>query len=164
MEFRGRRLGNSWWELSTDVKTKLHQSWGRALRLILAVTVVGIFGCASTTRVHVKSSQRTNDGNTLYMMVRDATGKPIVSESYQEVATKLFTDPPDESVMRVEPIFPGNTVSFVIEGSDSKDIFIYFFYTDPGDNWRLPLRKPLPAEVFIELGQYQIERVQVRKR
>jgi len=112
----------------------------------------------------VKSSQRTNEGNTLYMMVRDATGKPIVSESYQEVAAKLFTDPPDPSVIRTEPIFPGNTVSFTIEESDEKDLFLYFFYTDPGENWRLPLRKPLPSEVFIDLGQYQIERVQVRRR
>ena len=139
-------------------------TWCRIRQVALAAAAVCVLGCASTTRVHVKSSQRTNEGNTLYMMVRDATGKPIVSESYNEVAAKLFTDPPDPSVVHVEPIFPGNTVSFSIEDADEKDIFIYFFYTDPGENWRLPLRKPLPAEVFIDLGQYQIERVQIRRR
>ncbi len=123
-----------------------------------------LMGCASTTRIYVKSSQRTNEGNTLYMMVRDATGKPIISESYQEVAAKLFTDPPDPSVIRTEPIFPGNTISFTIEEPDDKELFLYFFYTEPGENWRLQLRKPLPSEVFIDLGQYQIERVQVLNR
>lgn len=131
---------------------------------IAALIATSAWGCASTTRIYVKSTDRTNEGNTLYMMVRDASGKAIVTEGYQEVAAKLFTDPPDPAIIRTEPIFPGNTVSFTVEGDDEKDLFIYFFYTNPGDNWRVPLRKPLPAEVFIDLGQYQIERVQIRKR
>jgi hypothetical protein len=131
---------------------------GMALALSVAT------GCASTTRIYVKSTDQTNDGNTLYMTVRSADGKAVGSEQYQQVAQKLFSDPPDPTIISNQPIFPGNTVSLTLDNPESRDIVIYFFFTQPGSNWRLPLRKPLPAEVFIDLGTNQIERVQIRKR
>lgn len=130
---------------------------------IAAALVVGAFGCASTTRVYVNSSGQTNDGNTLYMMVRNVD-KMTATERYQEVAAKLFMDPQDPSVAVTKPIFPGNAESFTVDEGDKKDIVIYFFFTQPGANWRVPLRKPLPSEVHIDLGRHQVERVQVRRR
>lgn len=121
-----------------------------------------LFGCASTSRVYVRSTSQTNDGNTLYMMVR-STDRATASENYQDVAAKLFAEPPDPSVVSSQPIFPGNAASVTLEES-KKDVVIYFFFTEFGPNWRLPLPKPLPAEVYIDLGQHQIERVQVRRR
>ena len=121
-------------------------------------------GCASSTRIYVKSTDRTNDGNTLYMMVRTLDGRNLSTESYQDAVGKLFTEAPDPSVVTTQPLFPGNTATLKIEDPDAKDVAVYFFFTQPGNNWRVPLRKPLPAEVYIDLGQHQIERVQVRKR
>lgn len=131
---------------------------------LIASASLLLIGCASTTNVYVRSTARTNDGNTLYAMVR-AADKVTAAESYQEVAAKLFADPPDPTVIASQPIFPGNTASFTITDADKRDVVIYFFFTDPVEgNWRVPLRKPLPAEVYIDLGARQLERVQVRRR
>lgn len=119
-------------------------------------------GCASTSRVYVRSTSQTNDGNTLYLMVR-TTDRATASENYQDAAAKLFAEPPDASVVSSQPIFPGNSASLTLEEA-KKDVVLYFFFTEPGANWRLPLPRPLPAEVYIDLGQHQIERVQVRRR
>ena len=120
--------------------------------------------CASTTHVYVKSTDQTNAGNTLYMMARTVDAKTVATERYPEVAAKLFAAPRDPSIVSSQPIFPGNTINMTLDGEDPKDVVLYFFFTNPGTNWRVPLRKPLPAEVYIDLGQNQVERVQVKKR
>jgi hypothetical protein len=132
----------------------------------IATTALGVAstGCATSTRVYVKSTAATNDGNTFYMMVRSVDGKTTtVNEQYQDVAAKLFADPPDPTVVVGQPIFPGNPVNLTLNESDAKQVIVYFFYTKPLTNWRVPLPRPLPAEVYVELGPNQIEHVQIRK-
>jgi len=144
---------------------KRERSMERWLPLACALTLAAVTGCASSTRIYVKSTDATNNGNTLYMMVRSVDGRAMGSESYQDSVAKLFADPPDASVVATQPIFPGNTATITLDdNSGGKDVAIYFFFTSPGPSWRVPLRKPLPAEVYIDLGQHQIERVQIRKR
>ena len=46
----------------------------------------------------------------------------------------------------------------------AKEVVIYFFFTDPGAGWQVPLRKPLPSEVDINLGKHQVENIRVRPR
>jgi hypothetical protein len=121
-------------------------------------------GCVSGTRIYVKTTEQTNDGKTLYALVRGVDAKTMNSERYQDVSSKVFADPPDASVLVSRPIFPGNPVTFTVNDGDAKELVIYFLFTNPGLNWRLPLRSPLPSEVYIDIGQNQIERVQMRKR
>ncbi|MEI7891955.1 MAG: hypothetical protein WCI05_02625 [Myxococcales bacterium] len=130
---------------------------------LAATLALGAVGCASTTRIYVNSTGQTNDGNTLYMMIR-TVDKMTATERYQEMVGKMFMDPADPSVAVTKPIFPGNIESINIDDGDKKDIVLYFFFTQPGSNWRVPLRKPLPAEIHIDLGRHQVERVQVRRR
>lgn len=129
-----------------------------------ALTLACAQGCASSTRIYVRSTEGTNDGSALYMMVRAANGSVLVTESYQQAATKLFHDPPDTTVLASQPIFPGNNSTLTLDGADGKDIVIYFFFTDPGQDWRVYLHKPLPSEVYIDLGQHQVDHVAIRKR
>jgi hypothetical protein len=131
---------------------------------VFAAFAVFATGCASSTRIYVRSTDTTNDGNTLYMMVRGVDGRGVATETYQEAAAKLFADPSDPAVVATQPIFPGNQATVTLEDPEAKDVAIYFFFTQPGQSWRVPLRKPLPAEIYIELGQHQIERIQIRKR
>lgn len=132
--------------------------------LMLVLSVWLCVGCASGTRIYVRSSERSNDGNTLYAMVRSVDAKTIGSnEIYHDVAAKLFADPVDASVIESRPIFPGNPVTFNVSEGDAKNLVLYFLFTQPGQNWRLPLRSPLPSEVYVDLGDSEIERVQMRK-
>lgn len=134
----------------------------KRLALVLALWLCA--GCATGTRIYVRSSERSNDGNTLYAMVRSVDAKTLRSnEIYHDVAAKLFADPVDASVMESRPIFPGNPVTFDVREGDAKNVVVYFLFTNPGQNWRLPLRSPLPSEVYVDLGDNEIERVQMRK-
>lgn len=121
-------------------------------------------GCANTTKIFVKATEQTNNGNTLYVLVRNVDAKTSSNDRYQEVVAKVFADPPDPTVLSSQPIFPGNTITIVVKEEEAKDLVIYFLFSSPGPNWRVPLRGPLPSEVYVELGQDQISRVQIRKR
>ncbi len=133
-------------------------------RLTLILSIWLCAGCAAGTRIYVRSSERSNDGNTLYAMVRSVDAKTIRSnEAYHEVASKLFSDPVDDSVLESRPIFPGNPMTFNVSEGEAKNLVVYFLFTSPGQNWRLPLRSPLPSEVYVDLGDNEIERVQMRK-
>ena len=122
-------------------------------------------GCATTTRITVHSSERTNDGASMYMMVRSWDGKPTMGERYQEVAAKAFVDPSDITVLANKPILPGEDKTTVtIDADTAKEIIIYFFFTDPGANWQVPVRRPMPAEIDIDLGRHEVNNVRTKPR
>jgi hypothetical protein len=110
--------------------------------------------------LHVRSKPQTNGGKTFYVMVREADSKSITL-SYDEASGKLFADPPDPAVVASQPLFPGTDATLSLDGGGGKkDLVVYFFFTDPSPKWRLPLRRPLPSQVSVELGASQIDRVQ----
>ncbi len=111
--------------------------------------------------LHVRTTPRTNGGNTLYVMVREADARSITL-GYDEAASKLFADPPDPAVVAKRPVFPGNDATLELAGEGKNDLVVYFFFTAPGPRWRLPLRRPLPPAVYVDLGALQIEQVQRR--
>lgn len=134
-------------------------SW---LALVGLLAALPLGGCARSSQVQLRSTGRTNGGNTLYVMVR-AVDRATAAENYQDVAARLFADPPDATVIHSQPVFPGNPVTLSLDASDKKDLVLYFFFTEPGPSWRLPLPRPLPREVVLDLGERQIERVQVQR-
>jgi hypothetical protein len=136
----------------------------RTLSFFALLGASSLAGCATTTRIYVESRKETNGGEPLYMVVRSSDGKSFVTERYQDAAAKLFTRGQDPDVIAQEPIFPGRPFTLTIEDADKKDLVVYFFFTKPGNNWRVPLRRPLPAEAAIDLGANDIQKVQVRKR
>jgi len=143
--------------------------WSRGVLLSLVAASLFAIGCVTNTRVYVKSTQQTNDGNTIYLMVRNMDSAGAATERYQDAAQRLFADPPDPSVISSQPIIPGNTVTVTVNDADAKGLVLYFFFsqppsTQPDLRWRVPLPKPLPAEVYVDLGRNAIEHVQIRKR
>jgi len=136
------------------------------LELATVVLAGGVFGCAqTTTHVFVEAPTTVNEGAPMHMMVR-AIPDALTQETYEEVAAKMFVQPQDASVVLTQPVFPGERTSLTLPDVEKNDVVIYFFFTtpEPKDGFRVPLRKPLPAEVFIELGEHKVERVQVRQR
>lgn len=139
----------------------------RALSLLIAGSALALAsaGCATTTRITVHSSDRTNDGATMYMMVRSWDGNPTFGERYQEVAAKAFVEPSNPTVLATKSILPGEEKTTVTINADTvKEIIIYFFFTDPGSNWQVPVRRPLPAEIDINLGRHDVNHVRTRPR
>lgn len=121
-------------------------------------------GCTNATKIYVQSTDRTNAGNVLHMMVRSVDAKTAATaEAYQEMALLLFAQSQDESVLSTQPIFPGRLAITTVEDKAAKSVVLYFFFTSPGDHWRVQLTNPLPAEVYVDLGQNQIERLQIKR-
>jgi hypothetical protein len=139
----------------------------RALSVLIAGPALALAsaGCATTTKITVHSTERTNDGASMYLMVRKWDGKPSANERYQEVASKAFMEPPDATVLATKPILPGEEKTTVnIDADNVKEMIIYFFFTDPGPGWQVPVRRPLPAEIDIDLGRHEVENVRTRPR
>lgn len=72
----------------------------------------------------------------------------------------------DINLLLTQPVFPGERFSLALPDVEKNDVVLYFFFThpDPKDRFRVPLQKPLPAEVFITLGEQAVDRVQMRRR
>lgn len=123
-------------------------------------------GCAQAkTSLYVEVPTVVNDGAPMHMMVRTVPDA-LQQETYEEAASLMFVKPQDESVILSQPVFPGEKISISLPEVEKNDVVLYFFFTrpDPKDRFRVPLQKPLPAEVFITLGEHSVDRVQLRRR
>lgn len=134
------------------------------LTLLLGALLALATGCATTLHVKVDSTPDTNHGRPIYMMVRTVDGQALVSEDYGEAAARVFAYPKDPSVQKVQVVLPGQSVDFSIPRSEEGALAIYFFFTHPGNKWRIPLQSPLPSDLIVDLGENNIKRVQVRRK
>ena len=132
-------------------------SWGGMALLLLG-------GCATSVRIEVQSSEKTNGGRPLYMMVRTVDSRALLSEDYASASALVFTHPPDKSVQKVQTVLPGKPVVLNLPRPEESELALYFFFTQPGDKWRVPLSQPLPSDVMVELGGSNVKRVMVRKK
>jgi len=135
----------------------------RAVCMTVLCALLGV-GCATSMRVQVQSSKDTNDGKPLYMLVRAVDSRALVSESYADASALVFTTKKDPTVKHVQAIMPGTEINVTIPTPESSDVALYFFYTQPGDQWRIPLTQPLPSDIVVELGSNQIERASIRRK
>ncbi len=144
------------------------KSASRALlqRIVLIVAAVFVAaGCAPTPHVVIKTTPDTNEGAPIHMMIRTADERTAVTDGYDEVADMAYKEERDPSVVSVEVLIPGaSTVRLPVELEEEADIILYFFFTTPGGRrWFVPIRAPIPEEIYVELGENTISRVQVRR-
>lgn len=133
-------------------------------RLSLLALVLCGSGCASAINVRIDSAVTTNNGRPFYFMARNVDAQQFLAEDYESAAERLFKYPADESIAESQTIFPGRQASISVPTQSGKDVILYFFFTRPGQKWKVPVHRPLPSEVVVELGRSQIKRVLIRKR
>lgn len=126
------------------------------LLIITCIAIVsGIIGCGSSEIViNITSTGHTNDNRPFYVAVRSVEENVYVVESYQEVASKLFVTPPDKSILKTEPVYPGIEKELIVEPAPENQklpLAIYLFLTKPGSDWKQIVRQPLPSSIAIEL-------------
>ena len=120
-------------------------------------------GCASTLKFKVTADAETNKSTPVYLVVRSVDGQTFLAEHYNAVAEKVFQNKPDKTILERKIIFPGQTEVIQIEPPENGNIGVYVLFSDPGENWRIPLQSPFPEEILISLGKNQIRRVQIRR-
>jgi hypothetical protein len=119
---------------------------------------------ARRCEVVIQAGRHTNSGKILHMMLRrvEAKSGPL-AESYEETAKMIVAPSRDESVIAVRPLFPGQAAKLDVESTGDERVIAYFFFTNPGENWRIELPRPLPAQVTLELGQNQVDALEVER-
>ena len=115
---------------------------------------------ANSTRsiVEIQSVEATNHGGVLHMMLRQLDPKAMgLVESYEQAASFVVAQVRDDSVLTVQPVIPGHSLTLAVQADPKKKLVAYFFFTNPGQNWRVELPRPLPRHLAIKLGTDQID-------
>jgi hypothetical protein len=125
---------------------------------ILAVTFL-LTACASdpipppVVGFDVTADSQTNNNRLFYFVVRTANEKQFMLESYEDVASKAFSDPPDPGVLGVFSVVPGTTQNYSVNQPAQGTIALYFLFTDPGLQWKKLLGIPLEEKYNIDLKE-----------
>lgn len=125
---------------------------------ILAVTLL-LTACASEPTpppmvgFEVTADAQTNNNRLFYFVVRTANEKQFMLESYQDVAGKAFSDPPDPGVLGVFSIVPGTVQQYTVSQPAQGTLALYFLFTEPGLQWKKLLGMPLEEQYNIELKE-----------
>lgn len=134
-------------------------------KIITQLVVVALLtACASDPKpppslvFDVKANIQTNNGGLFYFVIRSANEKQFMLESYQAVAGKAFTDPPDPEVLGTFSIIPGTKQKCTVSQPTQGAVALYFLLTKPGSQWKKLLSMPFKEKYDIDLkANNQIE-------
>jgi len=104
----------------------------------------------------IESQKEVNDGQPFHCAIRSVNAKQFLTEGYDGVASMLFANPPDPTVLATLVILPGEEQELKVNKPDQNDLGFYCFFTHPGDPWRVRLEQPLGEEYQISLGENNI--------
>jgi hypothetical protein len=108
----------------------------------------------ASIRIRVTSRTNTNDNRPLHCMVRAVEPAAAMIEDYDQAAVLLFTG--DDTLLARDVIFPGHELELTVTIDPAQPVAVYFFFTNPGDGWVVPVPAPLPATLAIELGETEV--------
>jgi hypothetical protein len=140
-----------------------------ALRLAtFLVAMLGTSACGSKSRppaaapdakteiaIAVESTQKTNDGRPLHVVVRAVDRATWAADSYASIADLVSRK--DESVQTTFVVFPGHEAEARLQVSTRKPIAVYFLFTQPGKPWRKLIDAPLARRIELRLASSSIE-------
>lgn len=105
--------------------------------------------------ITVDAPKTVNRGLPMQMVVRNVDGATFSAESYPAAAAKVVA--PDESVLRSAVVYPGASLSVSLTPPEKGALAVYFFFLEPGAEWKLLLSRPFDKTVTIRLGRDRIE-------
>ncbi|MCE5335604.1 MAG: hypothetical protein LLG06_13555 [Desulfobacteraceae bacterium] len=124
--------------------------------LLLSVVVCSV-GCSGKRppppqmKLYVETDQSINNGQLFYLLLRAVTDKQFLTESYQTVAGVVFADPPDKTVIGSHVILPGLYQEFKVIQPEEGPVAFYFFFTEPGDQWKKLIEQPLAKAYNVKI-------------
>lgn len=107
----------------------------------------------------VTANTQVNKGGLFYIVVRSVNEKQFMLDSYQDVAGKAFSDPPDPNRLGVFSIVPGTKQECLVSPPAQGTIALYFLLTEPASQWKKLLSLPFADRYNINLtatGQVDI--------
>lgn len=100
----------------------------------------------------VTAEYQANGGNLFYLLVRSVNEKQFMTESYQDVASKAFADPPDPTVLGVFSVVPGKEQEYTVSQPATGSVALHFLFTQPGPQWKKLLALPLADEYDVNVS------------
>jgi hypothetical protein len=131
--------------------------------LFVAGLIAGVSGCGKKQisppkiKFTIKSQDDTNAGRPFYIAIRNVNANQFLTDTYQGVAEKIFSDPPSPSVLAAQAVVPGEKLKIKVLKPDQNDVGIYCFFTDPSDPWKILLQQPLADKYKILLDVNKIK-------
>lgn len=142
--------------MSNGFQENFVSKWAKKLigGILVFIILICIYGCKHT-KLTLRSYPDTNKGQPVYVMIRSVNAKKFLTDSYQDIADKVFADPPDPSVLDYKAILPGQKQKIKLKKPDTS-VGIYCMFTEPGDEWKIILPRPLNSKYKIELEKNRI--------
>lgn len=102
-------------------------------------------------QLNIHSDPASNKGQVFYLVTRSVTDRQFLSDTYQSVASLVFAEPPDPSVLAHHAIVPGNRQALKVPQPMQNAVAFYFLFTEPGDNWKKMVSQPLASSYDIKV-------------
>jgi hypothetical protein len=114
-------------------------------------------GCASTLVITVRTSETTNEGRSMYMIVRDTNLAAFNADGYEEIQELLAAD--DPSILNKTVIYPMDRVRIQIP-EPAEGLGVYFLFTRSTGKmeWRRYYSLPRHRRIHLELERNRIRR------
>lgn len=119
--------------------------------------MLGLLVCAQTGCttwrffITLRSTEDTNQGRPLQVLVRSVRAESFRTETYGELAQLLIK--PDPSVLRVVTVEPSQKRRLWIGAPSNKPVALYFLFSATTGSWKMLLPPPLPWSVSVPLGR-----------
>jgi predicted component of type VI protein secretion system len=110
----------------------------------------------------IKTTQETNQGAPLYVVLRETNMAQFLIQDYHEIAAQSFWKEENQPGTVKMVLIPGSTnkITLPVPGKD-KSVGVYFLFTNPGESWKYILDKPKAEKVKILLGEREYKSVNV---
>jgi hypothetical protein len=109
----------------------------------------------------VQSTEKTNDGRPLHVVVRAVDRETWAADSYASIADLVSRK--DASVLTTFVVFPGHEAEATLQVSARKPIAVYFLFTRPGKPWRKLVDAPLARRIELRLASASIQEGEPRE-
>jgi hypothetical protein len=91
---------------------------------------------------NVSSDVQANNDGLFYFVVRRSNEKQFMSDVYQDIAGKVFTDLQDTDNLGVFSIAPGFNQECLITQPSQGSVSLYFLLTQPNTQWKKLISMP----------------------
>jgi len=130
-------------------RAELGQVW---LGVLLCLIVLTESGCTTwRLLITLRSTEDTNQGRPLQVLVRSVQAESYRSETYGDLAQLIIR--PDKTVLRVVTLEPNHKRRLWITAPSDKPVALYFLFSATTGSWKMLLPPPLPWSVSVPLGR-----------
>ncbi|OPY12880.1 MAG: hypothetical protein A4E70_01871 [Syntrophus sp. PtaU1.Bin005] len=137
---------------------------------LTALFLLSLMGCAflglkSGAKVDyitldIAADALANEERLAYVVIRRVNKMEFLIDQYETISDMAFARKPNESILAVKMILPGQKQQIKVIKPGKEDIGVYVLFTNPGENWKVILEGPLKKEYRINVKKNEVEEVQ----